>query len=441
MRSRRSQRRRIVKDSWESEVAVTMDETKVFQRSDMSRPRKRWPRILGYFVLALVLFSGGLVFGFYKYATAPSELEMELGADLTGRVNILVLGVDAGVNGQKTNEWTRSDVNMVVSVDPVTKDAAIVSIPRDTRVFIPGKIAEYSKMGHAHAYGGPSLAIETVERFLDIEIDYYVRVDFEAFKQAVDALGGVDMYIPVSGEYSDPAQNLYIKLEKGPAHLDGQKALELVRYRGYSNADIGRIEMQELFLKALIKKAVSLSNILKIGPLYEQLQPYFRTDLTFQEVLKLVDIGRGVDPESVKMAMVPGIDKYLAENGREISYWVPDGPETEKMVNDLIKGMSRERNASVRVAIENGNGVPGAADALATIMRDLGFQVVSVGNASKQDYEDTRVVARGSDQVSQALALRGVRQICPSARPYKGSSIPEGADVLIIVGKDYRRPL
>ncbi len=154
-----------------------------------------------------------------------------------------------------------------------------------------------------------------------------------------------------------------------------------------------------------------------------------------------MDIGRGVDPESVKMAMVPGIDKYLAENGREISYWVPDGPETEKMVNDLIKGMSRERNASVRVAIENGNGVPGAADALATIMRDLGFQVVSVGNASKQDYEDTRVVARGSDQVPQALALRGVRQICPSAKAYNGSSIPEGADVLIIVGKDYRRPL
>ena len=213
--------------------------------------------------MALVLFLGGLVFGFYKYATAPSDLGMELGADLTGRINILVLGVDAGINGQ---EWTRSDVNMVVSIDPITKDAAIMSIPRDTRVFIPGKIAEYSKMGHAHAYGGPNLAIETVERFLDIEIDFYVRVDFEAFKQAVDALGGIDMDIPVSGEYSDPAQNLYIKLEKGPAHLDGQKALELVRYRGYANADIGRIEVQELFLKALIKKAASLANILKIGP-------------------------------------------------------------------------------------------------------------------------------------------------------------------------------
>ncbi len=428
-------------DRLEREVSATMDETKVFQRSDMPRPRKRWPRILGYTLLALVLFSAGLIFGFYRQVTAPSELEMELGQDLTGRINVLVLGVDAGVNGQRTNEWTRSDVNMVVSVDPITKDAAIVSIPRDTRVFIPGKIAEYSKMGHAHAYGGPALAIETVERFLDIEIDYYVRVDFEAFKQAVDAIGGVDMDIPVEGEYSDPAQNLYIKLEKGPAHLDGQKALELVRYRGYSNADIGRIQMQDLFLRALAKKASSLSNVLKIPSLYERLQPYFRTDLTFQEVAKLAEIGRGIDPDSVKMAMVPGTDRYINENGTEISYWVPDGPETEKMVNDLIKGMSRERNAAVRIAIENGNGIPGAADALATILRDLGFQVVSVGNANKQDYEDTRVVARGSDEIPQALALRGVRQICPSARAYNGSSIPEGADVLIIVGKDYKRPL
>jgi LCP family protein required for cell wall assembly len=417
-----------------------MDETKVFQRSDMPGPRKRWPRLLGYFVLALVLFSGGLVFGFYKYATAPSEFEMELGEDLTGRINVLVLGVDAGVNGQKTNEWTRSDVNMVVSVDPVTKDAAIVSIPRDTRVFIPGKIAEYSKMGHAHAYGGPDLAIQTVEQFLDIEIDYYVRVDFEAFKQAVDALGGVDMDIPVSGEYSDPAQNLYIKLEKGPAHLDGQKALELVRFRGYDNADIGRIQVQELFLKALVKKAASLSNVLKIRSLYEELQPYFGTDLTFHEVVKLAEIATGIDPDSVQMAMVPGIDKYLSENGMEISYWVPDGSETEQMVDNLIKGMSRERNAAVKIAIENGNGISGTADALATILRDLGFQVVSVGNANKQDYEDTRVVAKGSDQVPQALALRSVRRVCPSAKAYNGSSIPEGADVLIIVGKDYRRP-
>jgi len=445
VRSRRAQRRRVERNPWDREparreAAVTTDETKVFNRSDIAPPKKRWPKIVGYVLLALLLFASGLVFGFYKSVTAPSEFEMELGADLTGRVNILVLGVDAGVNGQKSSEWTRSDVNIVVSIDPVTKDAAILHIPRDTRVFIPGKINEYSKMGHAHAYGGPNLAIETVERFLDIEIGYFVRVDFEAFKQAVDALGGVDMDVPVSGEYSDPAQNLYIKIEKGPQHLDGQKALELVRYRGYSNADIGRVQMQELFLKALIKKAASLANVLKIRSLYEQLKPYFTTDLTLQEILKLAEIARHIDPDSVQMAIVPGTDKYLTENDRQVSYWLPDGPATEKLVNDLIKGMSRERNASVRVAIENGNGVPGAADALATILRDLGFQVVSVGNASKQDYEETRVVARGSDEVAQALALRGVRVICPSAKPYKSNNIPEGADVLIIVGKDYKRP-
>ena len=76
-----------------------MDETRVFQRSDIPKPRKRWPRILGFVVLALALFSVGLVFGFYKYMTGLSELDMELGADLTGRINILVLGVERG------SEW------------------------------------------------------------------------------------------------------------------------------------------------------------------------------------------------------------------------------------------------------------------------------------------------------------------------------------------------
>jgi LCP family protein required for cell wall assembly len=417
-----------------------MDETRVFQRSDIPKPRKRWPRILGFVVLALALFSVGLVFGFYKYMTGLSELDMELGADLTGRINILVLGVDAGVNGTRTNEWTRSDVNMVVSIDPITKDAAIVSIPRDTRVFIPGKIAEYSKMGHAHAYGGPNLTIETVEQFLEIDIDYYARADFEAFKRAVNALGGVDMDIPEDMHYEDPYQNLYIDFKKGPTHLDGDRALELVRYRGYTDADIGRIRVQEAFLKALIKKAVSLSGIIKIPALYEELAPYIKTDLTGPEIIELANIARGIDPDNVKMGMVPGIDKYITDNGVELSYWVPDGEKTAQMVNDLIKGISRERNAAVTIAVENGSGVPGVADGLASILRGYGFQVVSVGNASKQDYAATRVVARSADQVAQALVLRSVRQHCSDAQPYNGTSIPEEAQVLVIVGPDYGRP-
>lgn len=440
MRLRRPSRGRHARGYRVEEQAATMDETRVFQRSDMPKPRRRWPRTLGLAVLALALFSVGLVFGFYKYATGLSSLNKDLGEDMTGRVNILVLGVDAGVNGSRTTEWTRSDVTMVVSVDPVTKDAAIVSIPRDTRVFIPGSVGEYSKMGHAHAYGGPELAVQTVERFLGIDIDYYARVDFDAFKKAVDALGGVDMDLPQDMNYEDPDQNLYIHFRKGMQHLDGQKALGVVRFRGYTDADIGRIKVQELFLKALVKKASSLSGILKIPAVYEQLKPYVKTDLAAQEIIELADICRGIVPDNVKMSMVPGIDSYITENGQQLSYWVPDGEKTTRMVNDLIKGISRERNASVKIAIENGNGIPGAADAMATILRDLGFQVVSVGNASKQDFAETRVIAKSSNQVAQALALRSVKQVCSGAKAYNGTSVPAGADVMIIIGRDYRRP-
>ena len=123
------------------------------------------------------------------------------------------------------------------------------------------------------------------------------------------------MDIPEDMHYEDPYQNLYIDFKKGPTHLDGDRALELVRYRGYTDADIGRIRVQEAFLKALIKKAVSLSGIIKIPALYEELAPYIKTDLTGPEIIELANIARGIDPDNVKMGMVPGIDKYITQWG------------------------------------------------------------------------------------------------------------------------------
>ena len=179
---------------------------------------------------------------------------------------MLILGIDTGANGNGSNSpvGKRSDVMMVASIDPEMKEAGLLSIPRDTRAYIPGKIGNHEKIGHAHAHGGPELAMETVELLLDIPIHHYIRVNFEAFKKGVEMIGGVDMVIPEDMHYEDPAQDLYIDIPKGPTHLDGDLALQFVRYREYTNGDIGRIQAQETFLKEVIKKALSLSNILKM---------------------------------------------------------------------------------------------------------------------------------------------------------------------------------
>ncbi len=440
MRSRRH--RRTVDENKTQEL----EETRVFQRDQVSRKgRNQWLKVIAAVVVAIVLFVGGTLVGFYRFASQPSEnlIPPEEMDDFAGRINVLILGIDVGANGSTSPSpvGKRSDVMIVASIDPEMKEAGLLSVPRDTRAYIPGRIGDYEKVGHAHAHGGPELAMQTVELLLGIPVHHYIRVNFEAFEKGVDMIGGVDMEIPEAMDYEDPFQDLFIHIPEGPVHLDGKLALQFVRYREYVDGDIGRIKAQETFLKAVIKKAFSLSNILKMKDLVHELLPYVSTSLQTQDVLYLADTCRQMQAGSIKTGMVPGVAKDLTEGESWVSYWMPDADKTEGVVDQLIRGISRERNAQVKVAVENGCGIAGAADTLATLLRDQGFQVVSVGNADKQDHETTRILASNDKRDAQALALRGAKATCPEAKAYKSKDVPEGADVLIIIGADYKLPM
>ena len=441
MRSRRTSRRRRNDEATESEI----EKTRVFQRGE-TRPKRSWLRVAGLVAGAVLLFLAGAAFGLYRFTSqlSPGLVPDEYKPTYEGRINILVLGIDTGVNGTLKNPQaditgTRSDVVMLVSFDPVTKEVGILSIPRDTRVYIPEVVFDYEKVAHAHAYGGPELSVKTVAGFLGVDIHHYVRFDFEAFKKAIDLLGGVDVDVPQDMNYDDPYQNLHIHLKKGMQHLNGEQALGLVRYRyGYEDGDIGRIETQEIFLKALIKKAASLSGAMKIPELIKTMSPYVKTDLSTQDILNLANMAIGVKPEDVRMGIVPGVPQNISDGREELSYWVADRTATDELVDDLIRGISKEKNALIKVAVQNGNGVAGAADALAAKLRADGFDVVSVGNASKQDYAETRVVASGNSAAMWAV-LRCLKDVCSQAKTYEGK-VPSGAQVLVIVGKDYKIP-
>lgn len=436
MRSRRSSRRQEERE---------IDDTRVFRKSDVRKPRVRWQGILGVGLAALLLFGAGALVGFLRSLSQPPPglIPVELLETYEGRINILVLGIDGGVNGRLTRpnvSTGRSDVLMLVSIDEVSKEAGVLWIPRDTRIYIPGSINDYDKAGHAHAYGGPELAVKAVQEFLKVDIHHYVRVDFEAFKKAVDVLGGVEIDVPPGMDYEDPDQDLFIHLKPGKQRLYGDEALQFVRFREYTNADIGRIEAQKRFIKALIDKAFSMSSLLKIPDLVKEVTPYFKTDLSDADVLYLANMARSIKPDNVSMGMVPGIPRDLSDGERVVSYWVADGSGTTKVVDELIRGLSREKNATVKIAIQNGCGVQGAADALATILQDQGFAVVSVGNASRYDYAQTQVIAGADSKEGQILVLNSLKRLCPGIKAYKADNIPEGADVLVIVGKDYRAP-
>lgn len=207
----------------------------------------------------------------------------------TDRVNILLLGGDE--RGLREGEVARSDSMLVASFDPVTKQVHLFSVLRDTYVSIPGHGKD--RINAAMAIGRPELAMKTVGELLDLDIQYYVYVDFQGFIKLVDAIGGIDFYVEKDMRYTDNADgNQYdINLKKGQQHLDGEKALQYVRFRYDALSDYTRTERQRNFLKAVANKMQTAWNLVRLPEVLASISPYVETNISPQDMLKLATLG------------------------------------------------------------------------------------------------------------------------------------------------------
>lgn len=206
------------------------------------------------------------------------------------RVNIMLLGVDARDADRHGN--TRSDTIMVLSVDPVTKQVHLFSVMRDTYVPIPGY--GQGRVNAAHAFGGPSLAMQTVGDLLDLPIHYYVSIDFEGFIALVDAIGGIEFEVEKNMRYVDPTDDpAYgtIDLQAGLQVLDGEKALQYVRFRHDLYSDYSRTERQRNLMTAVAKEMLTFSSVLKLPSTLRDIQPYIKTNLTLEQMWALGNLG------------------------------------------------------------------------------------------------------------------------------------------------------
>ncbi|GAW93853.1 LCP family protein [Calderihabitans maritimus] len=238
------------------------------------------------------------------------------------RFNILLLGVD-----QREDETSRADTIMVAFLDPGEKTVRLLSIPRDTYAEIPGRGRE--KINHAHAYGGPELMVKTVENFLGISLDGYVEVNFEGFIKVIDLLGGVKINVEKRMHYPPEGINLYPGLQT----LDGQKALQYVRFRSDGRGDIGRIERQQKFLQLLADQALRLKNLPKLPGIIQEIWANTRTDLSLTEIISLTAAFKEVEEISIEAKTVPGEPTYI--NG--LSYWKPDHEQLQKIIDAFTR--------------------------------------------------------------------------------------------------------
>lgn len=245
----------------------------------------------------------------------------------------LLAGVDA--TDLKDSKGTRTDTMMLIKVNFDNGQTNLLSIPRDTRVLINGK---EDRMNHAHSYGGIKLTMETLREFLNIDIDYYVKVDYQIVQDLVNAIGGVEIDVPRNMQYkelSPTASPLNIDIKKGLQVLDGKNAHDFLRWRnnndmtrGYTMGDIGRIEAQQYFMKELIKQTLKPKNIFKLPKLAET---YFRnveTNISKTVIIKSAMSANKIDIENLKTATIPG--EFSG------SYWKYQSEETDKIVEEMF---------------------------------------------------------------------------------------------------------
>lgn len=277
---------------------------------------------IGIFLLLIILVGiGGYLYiqNSYYYVSGssfPSLNYIDFSEIILGkidRVNILFLGVD-----ERKEDKGRSDTIIFVSLNLKNNKINLLSIPRDTRVLIPG--FGHDKINHAYRYGGVDLAVRTVEDFLGISINYYAKMNFQQFEKLIDAIGGVDIEVEKPMYYRDRTDKLYIRLTPGKHRLNGKDALGYVRFRHDPLGDLGRIERQQKFLRALynqMKNKISLTNL----PQYINLVgSTIETNISFYEILFLASKFINIEEGDINMAMMPGIP----ENINGANYLVPD---------------------------------------------------------------------------------------------------------------------
>ena len=301
------------------------------QNNNKKKKKKGFPWLLAI-VMMLAVFTlfayGGYRFAEWYitkdlYALEPDDKQNNPEEEVIKekRINILLLGVD-----QRGNEPARSDTIMVAFLDLQEPSVKLLSIPRDTRVEIPGHGKQ--KLNHSHAYGGAELTMEVVSDLLDIPIDKYVEVNFKGFEDVIDALGGVEMEVEKRMKYKAEG----IDLQPGLQRLNGKDALSYVRYRSDGD-DTTRIARQQKFMKELIEEVLQLSTIWKLPKLVTEVSECVDTNLSYTEMLGLANAMRKLDSSTIEGQMLPGTPKYI--DG--ISYWLPDYDKLQEVV-DIYSG-------------------------------------------------------------------------------------------------------
>lgn len=222
----------------------------------------------------------------YEEINRNSSKREEVVNAATDNVSVLFIGVDDSEQRGQGADNSRSDALILATLNNKNKSIKLLSIPRDSYVYIP-HVGHKDKITHAHAFGGTYASVETIEELFDIPIDYYVRLNFNAFIDVVDALDGIEVEVPYNILEKDEFDRNAVQLRQGLQQLDGREALALARTRK-ADSDLERGKRQQEILKAIILKSASVSAVTKYDDVIEAIGDNMRTNMTFGEMKSFI---------------------------------------------------------------------------------------------------------------------------------------------------------
>lgn len=309
-----------------------------------------------------------------------------------------------------------SDTMLMMRFDPREERVAVMSIPRDTRTTVDGQT---TKINEANRDGGPALSAQSVSELMGgVTVDRYIRLNVQGVEKLIDAIGGVKVNVPTDMKYTDHSQHLYIDLEAGEQRLNGEQAMQFLRYRYDSNGDIGRVQRQQMLMRSLVEQALNPATIARLPKILSVIQSHVDTNLSVEELVALVGYAAQSNRSNVQMLMLPG--DFSSYEDYDLSYWIPNYTEIDTLSEeyfglDRAYGISAGTDpSSLRVAIQDSTGDEVAVQSLVNNLYDTGYYNVFVDREWHEALRETRIVAQSGDfdsaeSIQRALGVGEIR--------------------------------
>jgi LCP family protein required for cell wall assembly len=398
------------------------------------------------------------------------------------RVNILLLGTDK----RPDEAIARTDTMILVTVDPNTKTAGMLSIPRDLWVSVPGyyedRINKAFFLGQQDGYpgGGAALAMKTIQYNLGVPIHFYVKVDFSGFEQIVDTLGGIDIYVPETIDDPTYPDNNYgyepFYIEAGQHTLNGHDTLRYARTRHTPGADFSRARRQQQVLLAIRDKALQLGMVPKIPELWNTMSGAVETDLQLVDIVELAQLADEIDTANIKSVVIDHtltVD-YIADTGAQVLLPLrdkikaviddmfaktepPQGPtqaeieaaqqaQAEARAQQIAEQAKRQEEIkaflsqeNARLVVQNGTNISGLATQTADYLRQQGFNILQFGPADTPTYTESVIVVYNESKVYTLQVLAALFEVSEE-NVRRSPNLKSDVDFRVIVGSNFELP-